>query len=84
MSDECDVDEFILFFIRSRIEYDNKYTWFNAPFIRNSAICEKCELVKAAAVLFEDRKIVKLKGLLTSLIDFNRLTYKSYCCVSSL
>lgn len=78
MLNECDIDEFIIFFIKSRIEFDNKYKWFDAPFTQDCAECEKCLLVESAAIMFEEHNIAQLKDLLTNLIDYNQLTYTSY------
>lgn len=78
MAEECDVDEFLLFYIKSRIEWDGKYEWFDSPFIRDLSICERCSVIADAALIFAERRIFEIKDSLIFFVKRNCLNYPTY------
>uniref|UniRef100_A0A915D0P5 Uncharacterized protein n=1 Tax=Ditylenchus dipsaci TaxID=166011 RepID=A0A915D0P5_9BILA len=74
---ECEPDEFVLIYLKDRIEWDGKYTWYDAPQVRPQ-LTPKCETLKQAALLFEGQKMEKLKKMLLPLIETRNLNYKSF------
>ncbi|KAI1717079.1 hypothetical protein DdX_06807 [Ditylenchus destructor] len=74
---ECDPAEFVLFYIKNRIEWDGKYIWHDAPHVRDR-LTPKCQILKEAALLFEREKVEKLRKLLVPLFEGKRLNFQNF------
>ncbi|KAI1730017.1 hypothetical protein Ddc_02692 [Ditylenchus destructor] len=74
---ECDPAEFVLFYIKNRIEWDDKYSWHDAPHVRDR-LTPKCQALKEAALLFEREKVEKLRKLLVPLFEGKKLNFQNF------
>lgn len=73
--DECDLDEFVLFYIKHRIEYDHKFLWHDAPHVRTS-LGFKGKKILNAAVYIEQRKLLETHNELLELIKTNYFDFR--------
>lgn len=75
-----DVDDFVVDYIKYRIEFDDKYTWYDAP-ETSSEFVDEYYAVRKIAQDFERRNAAKLKQKVGELIAHGPLTYNDFVTV---
>lgn len=74
--DECDLDEFVLFYLKHRIEHDGKYLWYDAPYIRSN-IGPNIERILNFAIHIEKTRLLP-NPKLVEFIQSNDFDFRHY------
>lgn len=76
-----DVDDFVLDYIRYRVEFDEQYTWYDSP-EPSSEFVDEYLAVRKVAMAFEKRYKKKFQVEVERLLRVGPLTYNHFCEVS--
>jgi len=81
--EEFEADDFVLMYLKRRIECGNEYEWYDSPRL-SDAMSPKWVIVERAALAFEKERAEKLQQLIIPLIEDRKLNFQTFCYVSTI